>query len=279
MAAEGRRTPLLAGLACLAGLAGTGALALADPAGQVRDALTLQGFQSLNRPRLTALADRLAHIVDPTPYVVIGAVLVAIALLRRRPRVAAAVVVVMGASVLTSELLKPLLAEQRYYSNGSPFLALGSWPSGHATAAMSVALCAVLVAPRALRPIVAALGTALAVGVSYSVLILSWHFPSDVLGGFFVAAVWICIAVLALREAERRWPARGAGRAIAPLSGMLAPVGLVAAAAGAGLLVILARPELMANLGTGHRSFLAGAFAIAALAWVLATGLAAGLRR
>jgi membrane-associated phospholipid phosphatase len=279
MAAEGRRTPLLAGLACLAGLAVTGVLALADPGGLVRDSLTLQGFQALNRPRLTSLANGLAHSVDPAPYALLGAILVAIAVIRRRPRVGVAVALVMGASVATSELLKPLLAEQRYYANGTPSLSLGSWPSGHATAAMSVALCAVLVSPRALRPVVAALGTALAVCVSYSILILSWHFPSDVLGGFLVAATWIWVAVLLLREAEARWPVRPRAQAAAPAGGMLVPVGLIAVAAGAGMLVVLVRPELMANLATGHRSFLAGAFAIAALAWLLATGLAAGLRR
>ena len=62
-----------------------------------------------------------------------------------------------------------------------------SWPSGHATAAMSFALCAVLAAPARLRPLVAAVGAAFAVAVCYSFLALAWHYPSDVLGGFLVA--------------------------------------------------------------------------------------------
>jgi len=39
-------------------------------------------------------------------------------------------------------------------------------------------------------------------------LILAWHMPSDVLGGYLVAALWTALAVAALRAADRRWPAR-----------------------------------------------------------------------
>ena len=68
---------------------------------------------------------------------------------------------------------------------------------------MMLALCAVLVSPRRLRPLVALLGTALAVGVSYSILVLGWHFPSDVLGGFLVAGGWTSLTLAGL------WWARG----------------------------------------------------------------------
>jgi membrane-associated phospholipid phosphatase len=44
------------------------------------------------------------------------------------------------------------------------------------------------------------------IAVGCYLLILSWHMPSDVLGGFLVATLWMALAVAVLRAAERRWP-------------------------------------------------------------------------
>src|SRR5438128_469793 len=90
----------------------------------------------------------------------------------------------IGAAVLAATLIKPLLAHPRAANllGGVRPPQAGSWPSGHATAAMSLALCCVLAAPGRLRPAVAALGAAFAVAVSYSFQTLGWHYPSDVLG-------------------------------------------------------------------------------------------------
>src|SRR3954454_7543704 len=94
----------------------------------------------------------------------------------------------------------------------SDFVALGEIAdlslSRHATAALTLALCAVLVAPRRLRPVVAFLGALFAAAVAYAILILAWHFPSDVLGGFFVAATWVLGAVTVLLALEQRRPER-----------------------------------------------------------------------
>ena len=46
------------------------------------------------------------------------------------------------------------------------------------------------VAPARLRPLAIAAGGAFALAVGVSVLVLGWHFPSDVLGGVCVAAAW-----------------------------------------------------------------------------------------
>ncbi len=109
----------------------------------------------------------------------------------------------MGLAPLTTETLKPLLAHphaQIAYTYIDP----ASWPSGHATAAAALVLCAVLVAPMWLRPAVAALGGVFAVAVGCSLLILAWHMPSDVLGGYLVASLWMALAVAGLRAADRR---------------------------------------------------------------------------
>ncbi len=79
-----------------------------------------------------------------------------------------------------------------------------SWPSGHATAATVLALCAVLVAPRRVRPLVAVLGATFAAAVGVSLLILAWHLPSDVLGGYLLATLWMALVLAGLRIADAR---------------------------------------------------------------------------
>jgi membrane-associated phospholipid phosphatase len=278
---------LTAAALCLAGLIATGVVALIVPVARVRDSATLHGFTSLGgHTRVSELADRLAHSVDPSRYVLFAIAFALVALVRGRPRVAVAVPVTMFAASATTELLKPLVGHPRsseWLSGGD--ISIASWPSGHATAAMTVALGAVLVAPRILRPLVALLGTGLAVGVSYSILVLGWHFPSDVLGGFFVAGSAMSLALAGLWWAEARWPERSVrralGRVTAPSTavGLLAPAALLAATFGAAVSVLAVRGRLVETYGAAHLSFVAGALAIAGLAAMLATAMAVALRR
>ena len=65
-------------------------------------------------------------------------------------------------------------------------------------------MCAVLVAPRHLRPTVALLGAIFAAAVGFSLLLLAWHLPSDVVGGYLVGTLWAALAVAGLRKAESR---------------------------------------------------------------------------
>ena len=105
---------------------------------------------------------------------------------------------------------------------------------------------AILIAPRALRPLVAIAGGLFTLAVSISLLILGWHFPSDVVGGQLLATTWALVALAALRIAEARWPARGSMRRAAldsvPSSRCGVALGL-AAAASAALVAVLAAPR------------------------------------
>jgi membrane-associated phospholipid phosphatase len=149
------------------------------------------------------VANLLLALLDPALFTLWAVLLVAFALTRGHPRVALAVACVMGLAPLTAETLKPLLAHS-HAQVGYSYIDPASWPSGHATAAVALVLCAVLVAPMWLRPAVAALGGAFAVAVGCSLLILAWHMPSDVLGGYLVASLWMALAVAGLRAADRR---------------------------------------------------------------------------
>jgi membrane-associated phospholipid phosphatase len=194
---------LRAAVLCAVAMAGTWTLAELVPAIHLRDAVLLNDFTKLERPGVDALASDLLHLLEPLLYTVWALLIVAVALLRRRPRVALAVAVVLPAAPGLAELLKPLLAHP-HDSVGYQWVGPASWPSGHATAAMTLVLCALLVAPYALRPFVAALGGAFAVAIGCSLLILAWHMPSDVLGGYLLAALCVSLAVLALGDAWDR---------------------------------------------------------------------------
>ena len=188
---------------CLVAMVVVWAAAELVPSAHFRDAVVLHDFIMLGTPRVDQVGNFLLHLLEPELFVFWGLALVAFA--RSRPRTAIAVVGVLALAPFTSETLKPLLAHPHVvlYNVG---IGPDSWPSGHATAALALALSAVLVAPARLRPLVAVLGAMFAIVAGCYLLILAWHMPSDVLGGFLVAALWMALAVAALREAERRWP-------------------------------------------------------------------------
>ena len=248
------------------------------------DESILRGFAGLHRPRVDRVTTFIAHLCDPHRFVVLAALPVLVALIRRRPRVAVAVgLILLGANV-TTQLLKPLLAVPRPAASAGLVIQAASWPSGHATAAMSLALCAVLAAPARWRPVVGAAMAAFAVAVCYSFLELGWHYPSDVLGGFLVASTWALLGAAAIYWLEERRPAPrpepGSGAAPVSVGDALAPVAiLVGSALLLAAVVALARPHAVLAYAAAHTAFVIGAAAIAVLGLSIATAAALALRR
>jgi undecaprenyl-diphosphatase len=197
-----RAALLLAGL-CVVGLALTWVLAELVPITHEKDAVALYDFTRLNRPIVEVPATALLDLLYPPFYITWGIVLVMIALERRLPRVALAVAIVAVVAPLSAELLKPLLAHP-HDQIGPKYITNASWPSGHATAITALAWCALLVAPPARRRAVAIAGVALAAAVGCSLLILAWHMPSDVLGGYLLATMWAALALATLLKVGPR---------------------------------------------------------------------------
>jgi len=181
------------------------------PITHVKDAVALYDFTRLNRPLVEVPANALLDLLYPPFFAAWGIVLVIVALRRRLPWVALAVVVVMPLAPLSAELLKPLLAHA-HDRIGHTHITNASWPSGHATAALALAWCALLVAPPASRRLVAGLGAAFAVAVGVALLVLAWHMPSDVVGGYLLATLWAALAFAVLRAFERDGGAREPAR-------------------------------------------------------------------
>jgi membrane-associated phospholipid phosphatase len=278
------RTALIGAGISLALLALIWSLAFHTGLGRHADQAIFNGFAGLQRPRVDGLAMFVARLCNPLPFVALAGAIVAVALARRRRRIALAVAVVLVGANATTELLKPLLAAPRAHwllsTVATP--ATGSWPSGHATAAMSLALALVLAVPARRRPVAVALGALFAVAVSYSFLTLGWHYPSDVLGGFLVAVIWIQLAVAGVVLADARQaclPAPSARHSVALRAALAPSAAAVAGVAAIAVLVALWRPDKVIGYATGHAAFIVGAAAIAALAFALSTAVMLSIRR
>jgi membrane-associated phospholipid phosphatase len=281
------RALLLGAVACAAGFLVVLIAAYATSGGAWLDRSALEGFGQLQGPLTQDLTRFAVRFGDPAEVALIGLALAAVAAARGRPRIAIAIIALVAATSVSSQLLKALLA----HSRGGPdiFVAAKALPSGHATAAMALALAAVLAAPRRARPAAALIGAAFALAVGFSVVSLGWHFPSDVLAGYLLATGWALVLAAGLRASERRWPARsGRGRAKAftmlaervSADGMAAGAMLVAFAAVAGFLVLLGtHPDQLADYGRDHTASVGVAAGLTAAALVLPAAMAAALRR
>lgn len=231
-----RPRALLTGAALCAG-AFLVMLALAYGSSEARwlDASALQGFLGLQGGHVSPVTERLGSLGDPLWVVVAAGALAAIALARGRPRVAFLVLLLVGLTSLSSQALKALLAYPRSDEvvDGA-HVAPAAFPSGHATASMALALALVMIVAPRLRPVAAIVGSALALAVSFSVISMGWHFPSDVIGGFLLATGWALVLQAGLRAADVRFPERTGRSTLARRTG--ATVDLVA---GAGLVAVL----------------------------------------
>ena len=82
---------------------------------------------------------------------------------RGRPRVALFVIALLGATSVSSQVLKALLAYPRYDGTiDGVYVSAAAFPSGHATAAMAMAIALVVVMPARLRAAAAVVGVVMA---------------------------------------------------------------------------------------------------------------------
>ncbi len=265
-------------------------LAYASHGARNLDATALSGFLDLQRPAVETAIESIAALGNPAQVGLMAVALAVLALARGRPRIALAIIVLLGATSISSQVLKTVLAYPRFDGlvNGA-HVDPAAFPSGHATAAMSIALAGVLAAPSRARPLAALLGSALALGVGFSVIALGWHFPSDVVGGFLLASAWTLVIASVLQAASERFPERSgrtrATRALRAAVDGAATLGLVALTiallllvAMAGVLVLTSRPDDLVEFAGDHTSVVAVGLAIALAATALLAGVTAALR-
>jgi membrane-associated phospholipid phosphatase len=256
---------------CGVGLVGIGLAAFSLTAGHDRDVATLHGFAGLYRSWLDREIEVTARIADPLPYALVGLACIGVALARRRvPRAIAVGAIFVGTGV-SDQILKHALAQPRFaWWLGFGQIDSASWPSGHSTAAMTMALCAVMVAPPAWRVAVGLIGGAATIALAYATLALAWHWPSDVLAGYLLAGLWVFGAIIVLQRIEVADPEP------ARPPGFAALIVLGAAVAGAATLIAADATNRIALSGDDRSTAIVGAAAIAAmpLAVIIATVIA-----
>lgn len=198
--------PLAGLLACTGGLAVVTALAYRSDAAQRLDATLRVRLLADPGSHAEALASGIARLGDPATLVLGVGIACGIGLVRKRPRDAAAALLVVAGANLTTQVLKVLFSHPRFRSIVGAELAWDGFPSGHTTAVASLVIAYAFVLPSKLRPVVGVIGTSLVIAVGWSVLALAWHFPSDVVGGVFVAGIWGFGALTGVRllKGERR---------------------------------------------------------------------------
>ncbi len=197
-----RPLPALA-LLCALGFAATFLVALHTGRGLHDDSILfarVSGNPALPA-RATGAARTLLFGIDATFVAGASVLLVVVSLLQKRVARAVAAVAIVACSVVSVESLKhglPLLGEAIPAGRGATF------PSGHASVAVSLGLALVLAVPSVLRPAAAVVGAAYAAGVGLSLILLGSHFPSDVVGSFFVCGFWAAAIAAALRGTASR---------------------------------------------------------------------------
>jgi membrane-associated phospholipid phosphatase len=239
-----QRLPLLYAAGCaMAFVVVLLAAYVVGPVGRL-DAIALHGLGTLRGPWASPVAHLFTHLADPLPLVTMLAGIFAWGWAQGRHRQAVAAVALVAAANVTTQILKVALAHPRVQPVlGGVQLGPEAFPSGHATASMSIALAAVLVAPPRWRLAVASGATAYVIGVCTSLLVLGWHFPSDVVGGLLVASGFFFCAVAAIRSAPR--PSRAATRVNPRLSVPSGLGGGLVALAGIAALALLRAQDLL----------------------------------
>ena len=219
-------------------------------------------FRDLQDGPLDPFARAAAQLVDTRPFALASVLLIVFAYARGRTRAALVAGAVLVGANLTTQGLKAAVTSPRFHpALGERQLIVESWPSGHATAAMALVLVAIIVAPPSWRLLCAVLGAIYVTWAGVSVMILGWHYPSDVAGGFLVATAWAAVGLAATetRAGAALIPARRrVGGVAVGLAGAIAivadpgipytiagsldspPVALGTAAIGIGVLVLVA---------------------------------------
>jgi undecaprenyl-diphosphatase len=202
MIEKAERRPLAGCLACAISLAILVALAYWVAPAERLDNSVLSAFNTPPGPFVHDLAFLVEQLVSPLSQV-IAVVLACLLALRlgRPPRAWFAVALVAGTALIV-QVLKIALAHPRYQPVPGErfdwFPNTHAFPSGSSAGALSIALAFLAVVPDGWRRPTATIGIGFTLAVSVSVLVLNYHYPSDVLGGWLVALGW-CFALLALR--------------------------------------------------------------------------------
>lgn len=253
-------------LASLVGLVLMYSAAVRTELGQRVDDAAL-GSLEIN-PSVYRASSGLLETIDASSLAIVGVAIALLALLRRRTGTAlASLILILGANV-TTQILKTTLP--RPDLDVSSVIPQASFPSGHATVAMSLALALLIVASPRARTVAALLGGTYGAAVGVAVVLLNWHRPSDVIGAYLICCAWFGVAAGISRALQRTADAGVGGRGIALI------VGATAVSAAIAISIVSRQIELVEVVG-GRSAFILAAVVVigcaatlvAAAVWLL----------
>jgi len=241
--------------------------------GQSVDTAAMRGAE-VHHPRVVAVMNRALNGTTLVSLILVCLAAAAVGAVRRRFDLAAgAALLVIGAN-LSAQLLKTHLARPDL----DHFPAPNSFPSGHTTAAASVAFALVLALPQAFRPMMTLIGSSYVAVIAVATVWAAWHRPSDTVAGLLVVLAWGGLVTAALRARRPGTP----GRPTRLTTGLLAVVGAICGLAGLfGMAAVALSERVTPDLVSGRFAFLAGSAAVAAAVagtFVIWLRLAAGDR-
>jgi membrane-associated phospholipid phosphatase len=232
------------------------------------DATALYGLEQLSVEHrwIWTIGDVLVHSVD-LPWLMIGLLVICGAgVLWGRKRQAVGAALLVAVACLTSQLIKVAAAHPRYQPILLHQLPDTAFPSGHATAAMALALAAALVAPSRWRLPTAIVGGSFVLVVSVALMIQGWHFPSDVLAGLLISTTTSLLVLAGLRAtggarsaagapAERRFQLRSIGMRALELLAITAALAVA--------LLVVTHPNALTSYAATHTTGMIAAIGIA----------------
>lgn len=222
--------------------------------GQTVDTAALHGAD-VSHERAVEIMNRTLNGTTLASLVLVCLAAAAIGMARRRLDLAvAAAVMVVGAN-LTTQVLKTRL--DRPDLDGFP--APNSFPSGHTTAATSVAFALVLVLPHAIRGMVALIGAGYVAVIAVATVWAEWHRPSDTVAAILIVLAWGAVMSAVLRIGRVRKP--GAKERPSRLATLLFLVsGAITGAAGLlGLAAVVMSERVTPDLVSGRFAFFTAA--------------------
>jgi membrane-associated phospholipid phosphatase len=264
--------PVVVAVLAAGGVVATYRVFVGTISGQWLDTAAMFGTD-VEHPRLVEILSRTMNATTLTSLVLVCVVAAAVGVFRKRIDLAVAAAVLVLAANGTTQVLKDSLPRPPFDGLTYP----NSLPSGHATAAASVAFALILVLPPALRATAALIGAAYTAVISIGTVWAQWHRPSDLIAALLVVLAWGAVAVLGVRLA--RWrrtaaPVRPSWLGIVPLlvtAAITAPVTVL------GLLVGKSSQSMTTDPEPSRLTFLTGAagtaavVAIAFLTWLWLT--------
>lgn len=234
--------------------------------------LTMRG-QKLENDALSAASvphgePLLLALVSVPDLFIALVIVVTIGLVRRRKDAALAALLVLVVSNMATQLFKYTLLSRPDFST---LLTDNTFPSGHTTAYLSVTIAILIVVPRRLRPVFAAIGALATSAAAIELMNFGWHRLSDIVGAVLLVTTVASLAVALIRPRDVPVVAE---RQVPLVTSVLSAVAAVALLAGGGFALASrvadgSRDRLLL-IGTECIATAAVCVAFVAVGWVLA---------